>query len=100
MTGRPVHDGELTALDADGQMLREWDGVVLIRPLPATGQGNCAAAPDVIPAGTRATAIALLDPATGTFDLECYLDPSGETYAFARARGAASAARAMTAALI
>jgi len=69
-------------------MLREWDGVVLVRALKATAPGNCDAPPDEIPAGTRATAITLLDPERGLFDLECYLDAAGETYAFAHGVGA------------
>jgi hypothetical protein len=85
---RPTHEGEVTALDADGGMLREWDGVVLVRALTPTAQGNCAAMPVEIPAGTRATAITLLDPDAGLFDLECYLDATGETYAFAHGVGA------------
>lgn len=84
---RPIYDGEPTAVDADGNMLREWDGVVLVRPLTPTAQGNCEAMPKEIPAGTRATAIALLDPAKGLFDLECYLDAAGDTYAFAHGAG-------------
>jgi uncharacterized Zn ribbon protein len=85
---RPLHDGELTSLDADGQTLREWDGVVLVRALAVTAAGNCDPAPTEIPAGTRATAITLLDPDTGLFDLECYLDAAGEAYAFAHGNGA------------
>ncbi|HEX7885555.1 MAG TPA: hypothetical protein VF474_06220 [Phenylobacterium sp.] len=88
MTRRPTYDGEQTALDADGNMLREWDGVVLLRPLTSTAGGNCEPAPAEIPAGTRATAITLLDPDAGLFDLECYLDAAGETYAFAHGIGA------------
>jgi len=88
VTGRPINDGELTAVDAEGQMLREWDGVVLIRALKATAQGNLDAMPAEIPAGTRATAITLLDPDAGLFDLECYLDEAGEAYAFAHGVGA------------
>ena len=85
---RPTHDGEVTAVDAEGNMLREWDGVVLVRALTPTAQGNCETMPDEIPAGTRATAIALLDPGAGLFDLECYLDATGDTYAFAHGTGA------------
>ena len=88
MSGRPIHEGELTAIDAEGNMLREWDGVVLVRALASTAAGNCDPAPTEIPAGTRATAITLLDPETGVFDLECYLDATGETYAFAHGVGA------------
>jgi uncharacterized Zn ribbon protein len=88
MTGRPTHEGERTARDADGNTLREWDGVVLVRALAATAAGNCDPAPAEIPAGTRATAITLLDPEAGLFDLECYLDDRGETYAFAHGVGA------------
>ncbi len=88
MTARPTYDGEQTAVDADGAMLREWDGVVLVRALTATAQGNCESMPEVIPAGTRATAIALIDPDKGVFDLECYLDASGDLYAFAHGSGA------------
>ena len=84
---RPIYDGEQTAVDADGNMLREWDGVVLIRALAATAQGNCETMPREIPAGTRATAIAFLDPGKGLFDLECYLDVTGDTYAFAQGTG-------------
>jgi hypothetical protein len=87
-TGRPTYEGEQTSLDADGNMLREWDGVVLLKALASTAAGNCDPAPSEIPAGTRATAITLLDPAAGLFDLECYLDESGETYAFAHGVGA------------
>lgn len=87
MSVRPVHDGEITAVDADGEMLREWDGVVLVRPLAVTAAGNCDPAPSEIPAGTRATAITLLDPDAGLFDLECYLDEAGEAYAFAHGVG-------------
>jgi uncharacterized Zn ribbon protein len=85
---RPTYDGEQTAVDADGNMLREWDGVVLVRALKVTAQGNCAAMPKEIPAGTRATAITFLDPDKGLFDLECYLDATGDTYAFAHGAGA------------
>lgn len=85
---RPIHDGEQTALDADGNMLREWDGVVLVRALACTAAGNCEPMPAEIPAGTRATAITLLDVDRGLFDLECYLDATGETYAFAHGAGA------------
>ena len=85
---RPIHDGEQTAVDADGEMLREWDGVVLMRALASTAAGNCDPAPTEIPAGTRATAITLLDPDAGLFDLECYLDEAGEAYAFAQGVGA------------
>ena len=85
---RPLNEGERTALDADGSTLREWDGVVLTRALVPTAQGNCEAMPDVIPAGTRATAITLLDPVAGLFDLECYLDAAGDLYAFAHGHGA------------
>lgn len=85
---RPIHEGEQTALDADGNMMREWDGVVLVRALRCTAQGNCDAMPDEIPAGTRATAITLLDADKGLFDLECYLDAAGDTYAFAHGVGA------------
>jgi hypothetical protein len=88
MTARPIHEGELTALDADGNVLREWDGVVLLRALTATAAGNCDPMPTEIPAGARATAIALLDPDAGLFDLECYLDADGELYAFAHGVGA------------
>lgn len=88
MTGRPTVDGERTALDADGNLLREWDGVVLARALTPTARGNCETLPAEIPAGTRATVIALLDPDTGQLDLECYLDAKGETYAFAHAAAA------------
>ncbi|MFZ5720109.1 MAG: hypothetical protein ACOY5Y_11675 [Pseudomonadota bacterium] len=88
MTGRPTMDGERTALDADGNMLREWDGVILLRALKPTAQGNCESMPNEIPAGTRATAIALLDPDEGTLDLECYLDEGGELYAFAHGTAA------------
>lgn len=91
MTGRPTMEGERTALDADGNMLREWDGVVLLRALKPTAQGNCETMPDEIPAGTRATAIALLDGEDGKLDLECYLDATGESYAFAH--GAATDVR-------
>jgi uncharacterized Zn ribbon protein len=87
VTDRPINDGELTAVDADGQTLREWDGVVLVRSLKATAQGNLDAMPDEIPAGTRATAITLLDADAGLFDLECYLDEAGEAYAFAHGVG-------------
>lgn len=87
MTLRPTYEGERTALDADGNMLREWDGVVLLRALSSTAAGNCDPAPSEIPAGTRATAITLLDPEAGLFDLECYLDAAGETYAFAHGVG-------------
>ena len=85
---RPIYDGEQTAVDADGAMLREWDGVVLVRELVATAQGNCETMPATIPAGTRATAITLLDPEKGVFDLECYLDATGDLYAFAHGVGA------------
>ena len=85
---RPIYDGEQTAVDADGAMLREWDGVVLVRELVATAQGNCETMPATIPAGTRATAITLLDPEKGVFDLECYLDAAGESYAYAHGVGA------------
>jgi uncharacterized Zn ribbon protein len=88
MTERPTNEGEQTALDADGSMLREWDGVVLVRALPATAAGNCDPMPTEIPAGTRATAITLLDAEAGLFDLECYLDEGGEQYAFAHGTGA------------
>jgi hypothetical protein len=88
VTARPLHDGEQTALDADGNMMREWDGVVLVRALKATAQGNCDSMPAEIPAGTRATAITLLDADKGLFDLECYLDTTGDTYAFAHGVGA------------
>lgn len=88
MTGRPTLDGERTALDADGNMLREWDGVVLLQALKPTAQGNCETMPEVIPAGTRATAIALLETDEGTLDLECYLDARGERYAFAHGSAA------------
>jgi hypothetical protein len=88
VTARPIHDGEQTALDADGNMMREWDGVVLVRALQATAQGNCEAMPGEIPAGTRATAITLLDADMGLFDLECYLDATGDLYAFAHGVGA------------
>ncbi|HKP78027.1 MAG TPA: hypothetical protein VJU34_02760 [Phenylobacterium sp.] len=88
MTGRPTHEGERTALDADGNMLREWDGVVLLRALASTAAGNCDPAPREIPAGARATAITLLDPEAGLFELECYLDDLGESYAFAHGVGA------------
>jgi len=87
MSGRPTHEGEQTAVDADGAMLREWDGVVLVRALTPTAQGNCETMPDVIPAGTRATAITLLDAEKGVFDLECYLDATGDLYAFAHGAG-------------
>lgn len=86
MSVRPIQDGEFTATDADGSILREWDGVVLVRALRATAAGNCDPMPAEIPAGTRATAIALLDPDAGLFDLECYLD--GDLYAFAQGIGA------------
>ena len=86
MTARPTHPGERTARDADGNMLREWDGVVLLRALAPTARGNCETMPAEIPAGVRATAIALLDPEAGLFDLECYLD--GDLYAFAHGVGA------------
>lgn len=85
---RPTYDGEQTSVDADGNMLREWDGVVLVRALAATAQGNCETMPAEIPAGTRATAIAILDPGKGLFDLECYLDAAGDRYAFAHGTGA------------
>jgi uncharacterized Zn ribbon protein len=85
---RPTYDGEQTAVDADGSILREWDGVVLLRELTATAQGNCEAMPATIPAGTRATAITLLDADKGLFDLECYLDAAGDLYAFAHGVGA------------
>lgn len=88
MTARPINDGEMTAIDAEGNMLREWDGVVLVRALSCTAQGNCAEMPQEIPAGTRATAITLLDADRGLFDLECYLDEGGEIYAFAHGVGA------------
>ena len=88
MTERPTLDGERTAIDADGGMLREWDGVILVRPLTPTAPGNCETLPELIPAGTRATAITLLDPEAGLFDLECYLDAGGELYAFAHGHGA------------
>lgn len=84
---RPLHDGEQTSVDADGQILREWDGVVLVRSLNVTAAGNCDPAPKEIPAGTRATAITLLNPEVGLFDLECYLDEAGEAYAFAHGLG-------------
>jgi hypothetical protein len=79
---RPTYEGELTGLDADGAMLREWDGVVLARALTATQIGNCETMPGEIPAGTRATVIEVLDPAQGLFKLECYLDEAGEIFAF------------------
>jgi hypothetical protein len=82
VTGRPIYDGELTGLDADGEMLREWDGVVLARSLPATEIGNCETLPGEIPVGTRATVIEVLDAGKGIFKLECYLDEAGETFAF------------------
>jgi hypothetical protein len=85
---RPTYDGEQTAVDADGNMLREWDGVVLVRALAVTAQGNCETMPKEIPAGTRATAITFLDADKGLFDLECYLDTAGDTYAFAHGTGA------------
>jgi len=85
---RPTYDGEQTAVDADGSILREWDGVVLVRELAATAQGNCEVMPATIPAGTRATAITLLDAGKGLFDLECYLDGPGDLYAFAHGVGA------------
>jgi hypothetical protein len=94
MTDRPTYEGERTSLDADGNMLREWDGVVLTRALPVTEAGNCDPAPAEIPAGVRATAITLLDPDNGVFDLECYLDEAGETYAFAHGVGADEIGRA------
>ncbi|WP_296598288.1 hypothetical protein [Phenylobacterium sp.] len=87
-TGRPTYEGEQTAIDAEGNMLREWDGVILVRSLAVTAAGNCDPAPTEIPAGVRATAITLLDPDKGVFDLECYLDETGETYAFAHGVGA------------
>jgi hypothetical protein len=85
---RPINEGELTALDADGAMLREWDGVVLVRALATTAAGNTDPMPAEIPAGVRATAITLLDPDAGLFELECYLDAAGESYAFAQGHGA------------
>jgi hypothetical protein len=63
------------------------EGVVLLKALKPTAQGNCAAMPSEIPAGVRATAIALIDPNAGLFDLECYLDEAGELYAFAHGHG-------------
>jgi hypothetical protein len=84
---RPLDEGELTGLDADGTVLREWDGVVLLKPLTPTSPGNCDPPPVEIPAGVRATAIALIDPDGGLFDLECYLDATGERYAFAHGYG-------------
>jgi hypothetical protein len=88
VTGRPTYEGELTGLDADGEMLREWDGVVLIRSMTATEIGNCEIMPEEIPAGTRATVIEVLDPGEGLFKLECYLDEAGETFAFTQGIGA------------
>jgi uncharacterized Zn ribbon protein len=85
---RPIHDGEQTAIDAEGNMLREWDGVVLVRALKCTAAGNCEPMPAEIPAGTRAMAMTLLDAETGLFDLECYLDAAGESYAYAHGVGA------------
>ncbi|HVS17684.1 MAG TPA: hypothetical protein VMT18_03705 [Planctomycetota bacterium] len=85
---RPTYDDEQTSVDADGAMLRAWDSVVLVRELAATAQGNCEAMPATIPAGTRATAIMLLDADEGVFDLECYLDAAGDLYAFAHGVGA------------
>ena len=79
---RPIYDGELTGLDADGEMLREWDGVVLVRAMPATEIGNCEVMPHEIPEGTRATVIEVLDAAQGLYKLECYLDAAGELFAF------------------
>ncbi|MBI1197157.1 MAG: hypothetical protein GC203_04775 [Phenylobacterium sp.] len=84
---RPLNEGELTGVDADGAMLREWDGVVLLKALAATEAGNCEPMPLEIPAGVRATAIELIDPAAGLFNLECYLDEAGEQYAFAHGHG-------------
>jgi hypothetical protein len=84
---RPLNEGEQTGRDADGAMLREWDGVVLLKPLKPTGAGNCDPMPREIPAGVRATAIALIDSEAGLFDLECYLDEAGERYAFAHGHG-------------
>jgi len=88
MTSRPTNEGERTALDADGSMLREWDGVVLVRALTPTAPGNCETMPPEIPAGARGTAITLLDPDAGLFEIECYLDEKGELYAFAHGVGA------------
>ncbi|MEW5687743.1 MAG: hypothetical protein AB1942_22740 [Pseudomonadota bacterium] len=85
---RPTYEGERTAVDAQGEMLREWDGVVLVRALQCTAAGNCEPMPVEIPAGTRAMAMTLLDPDKGLFDLECYLDAAGESYAYAHGVGA------------
>ncbi len=82
MSGRPIIEGERTGVDADGSILREFDGVRLLRTLIPTGAGNCETMPAEIPAGTRATAIMLVDAEAGLFELECYLE--GELYAFAQ----------------
>ena len=85
MSVRPTYEGERTALDADGTLIREFDGVRLLRTLVPTGEGNCETMPSEIPAGTRATAIMLIDAEAGLFELECYLE--GEFYAFAQDTG-------------
>jgi len=85
MSVRPLYEGERTALDVDGVVLREFDGVRLLRTRETTGAGNCEPPPAEIPAGTRATAITLIDEASGLFELECYLD--GDLYAFAQDTG-------------
>lgn len=80
MSVRPTYDGERTALDADGTVIREFDGVRLLRACAPTGAGNCETLPLEIAAGTRATAITLIDAEAGLYELECYLE--GELYAF------------------
>jgi uncharacterized Zn ribbon protein len=73
MSERSLYPDEPAIRDRDGNLLREYDDVILLRDLKPTSGGNCRVEPDVIPAGTRATAIMLLDETSGRFDLECYL---------------------------
>ncbi len=62
---------EPTLTDATGEVLHEYDDVILLQAIPVTGKGT--ANIEMIEAGTRATIISILEQEA---DLECYVSPS------------------------
>jgi uncharacterized Zn ribbon protein len=65
-------DVEPALADANGQLLQQFDDVMLLHAIPVTSRGT--ADVEIIGAGTRATII-LIDEGKKVADLECYVLP-------------------------
>jgi hypothetical protein len=73
-----IRADEQSVISADGEVLREYDDVVLLRSAKPSGSGN--AAVDVVEAGTTGTIITILDH--DRVEIECYVESN--RFAFAQ----------------